>query len=155
MISGTIVMDLFNNCLWKFFTYLLFKAAISSRPGISPEICFHTLLRDPCEINHVEGIFFPLMSYLPGGKILNFPFLLNAHWNKVFFENLNEKSKHGTSFPSDSFSGMRALRKEALTAGGMLGDSHLVKVYALLPPRQLVCWLFMERSLCEEKNMKN
>lgn len=87
-IAVTIVMDLFNNCLWNFFTYFFFKATINSHPGISSEICFHTLLSDPCEINHVEGFFFfsPLMSYLPGGKILNFPFLLNAHSNKVFFE---------------------------------------------------------------------
>lgn len=52
---------------------------------------------------------------------------------KCSLKSLSEKSKHGNSFQSGSFSGMRTLRKKSLTAGGMSGDSHRVKVYALLP----------------------
>lgn len=50
--------------------------AINSHPGISVEICFHTLFNDLCEINHIEiPCPPPPMNYLPGGKILNFLFL--------------------------------------------------------------------------------
>lgn len=60
------------------FLLTSFMVTINSHPGISADMCFHMLFNDPYEKNHIEGFFFPLMNYLPGGKILNFLFLLNA-----------------------------------------------------------------------------
>lgn len=37
-----------------------FQGGINKYLGISTEIGFHALFNDPCEINHIEGFFFPL-----------------------------------------------------------------------------------------------
>lgn len=47
---------------------------------------------------------------------------------KSSLKSVSEKCKHEKRF-----------QLKPLTAGGMSGDSHCVKVFALLPLRQLLC----------------
>lgn len=86
-IAVTIVMDLFSNCLWNFFTYFFFsRQPLTATWNFIRDLFPHPPQWSLWNKSCWRVFFFTLMSYLPGGKILNFPLLLNAHSNKVFFE---------------------------------------------------------------------